>query len=120
MANVELLVFKAVCFALVYCTYGISEILGFDHQEATFDLFLARKLCVTICSAGVVKGFQPSLFKIKGGGVNTVSHGYTKGDDITGTLVLIYTVFSATGVKRNAQLLCPYFGSSPIWISSVL
>lgn len=89
MANVELLVFKAVCFALVYCTYGIS-------------------------------GFQPSLFKIKGGGVNTVSHGYTKGDDITGTLVLIYTVFSATGVKRNAQLLCPYFGSSPIWISSVL
>ncbi|XP_055819248.1 probable aquaporin PIP1-5 [Solanum dulcamara] len=120
--------FGGMIFALVYCTDGISD----THKEVTskflryklngnlvattFGLFLARKLYLTravfyivmqclgtICGAGVVKGFQPSLFKIKGGGANVVSHGYTKGDDITGTFVLLYTVFSATDARRNAR-----------------
>lgn len=86
----------------------------------TFGLFLARKLSLTravfyivmqclgaICGAGVVKGFQPSFYEMKGGGANVVSHGYTKGDglgaEIIGTFVLVYTVFSATDAKRNAR-----------------
>ncbi|OIT04667.1 putative aquaporin pip1-5, partial [Nicotiana attenuata] len=83
-------------------------------------IFLARKLSLTravfyivmqclgaICGAGVVKGFQPSLYQVKGGGANVVNHGYTKGDGlgagIVGTFVLVYTVFSATDAKRNAR-----------------
>ncbi|MCD7473472.1 Aquaporin PIP1-1 [Datura stramonium] len=110
--------FGGMIFALVYCTAGISG--GHINPAVTFGLFLARKLSLTravfyivmqclgaICGAGVVKGFQPSLYQIKGGGANVVSHGYTKGDglgaEIIGTFVLVYTVFSATDAKRNAR-----------------
>ncbi|KAG5625731.1 hypothetical protein H5410_010949 [Solanum commersonii] len=60
------------------------------------------------------------FFKIKGGGANVVSHDYTKGDEIVGTSILVYTVFSATVAQRNGTLPCPYFGSSPDWIYCVL
>ncbi|OIT06814.1 putative aquaporin pip1-5 [Nicotiana attenuata] len=79
-----------------------------------------------ICGAGVVKGFQPSLYQVKGGGANIVNHGYTKGDGlgagIVGTFVLVYTVFSATDAKRNARdtHVPANFGTSPNWICSVL
>ncbi|KAH0731828.1 hypothetical protein KY289_003016 [Solanum tuberosum] len=43
------------------------------------------------------------FFKIKGGGANVVSHDYTKGDEIVGTSILVYTVFSATVAQRNAR-----------------
>ncbi|XP_019244405.1 PREDICTED: probable aquaporin PIP1-5 [Nicotiana attenuata] len=93
---------------------------GGHINPATFGIFLARKLSLTravfyivmqclgaICGAGVVKGFQPSLYQVKGGGANVVNHGYTKGDGlgagIVGTFVLVYTVFSATDAKRNAR-----------------
>lgn len=87
----------------------------------TFGLFLARKLSLTravfyiimqclgaICGAGVVKGLQgDTRYELLGGGANSVSHGYTKGDglgaEIIGTFVLVYTVFSATDAKRNAR-----------------
>ena len=93
---------------------------GHINPAVTFGLFLARKLSLTraifyivmqclgaICGAGVVKGFQPSLYESKNGGANFVSHGYTKGDglgaEIVGTFILVYTVFSATDAKRNAR-----------------
>jgi aquaporin PIP len=60
-----------------------------------------------ICGAGVVKGFQTTLYMGNGGGANSVAPGYTKGDglgaEIVGTFVLVYTVFSATDAKRSAR-----------------
>jgi len=110
--------FGGMIFALVYCTAGISG--GHINPAVTFGLFLARKLSLTravfyivmqclgaICGAGVVKGFQQSLYMSSGGGANAVAPGYTKGDglgaEIVGTFVLVYTVFSATDAKRNAR-----------------
>ncbi|XP_019244613.1 PREDICTED: probable aquaporin PIP1-5 [Nicotiana attenuata] len=101
-----------MCFSAMMC--------GHINPAVTFGMFLARKLSLTravfyivmqclgaICGAGVVKGFQPSLYQVKGGGANVVNHGYTKGDGlgagIVGTFVLVYTVFSATDAKRNAR-----------------
>ncbi|XP_020239780.1 aquaporin PIP1-3 [Cajanus cajan] len=110
--------FGGMIFALVYCTAGISG--GHINPAVTFGLFLARKLSLTraifyiimqclgaICGAAVVKGFQPHQYERLGGGANTLSKGYTKGDglgaEIVGTFVLVYTVFSATDAKRNAR-----------------
>ncbi|XP_061362809.1 aquaporin PIP1-2 isoform X2 [Gastrolobium bilobum] len=110
--------FGGMIFALVYCTAGISG--GHINPAVTFGLFLARKLSLTrtvfyiimqclgaICGAGVVKGFQPHQYERLGGGANTLSKGYSKGDglgaEIVGTFVLVYTVFSATDAKRNAR-----------------
>jgi len=110
--------FGGMIFALVYCTAGISG--GHINPAVTFGLLLARKLSLTraiwymvmqclgaICGAGVVKGFQPDLYQLNGGGANTVNHGYTKGSglgaEIIGTFVLVYTVFSATDAKRSAR-----------------
>ncbi|KAF9598796.1 hypothetical protein IFM89_031464 [Coptis chinensis] len=110
--------FGGMIFALVYCTAGISG--GHINPAVTFGLLLGRKLSLTravwyivmqclgaICGAGVVKGFQPSEYQLRGGGANTVAHGYTKGSglgaEIIGTFVLVYTVFSATDAKRNAR-----------------
>ena len=60
-----------------------------------------------ICGAGVVKGFEKSIYVQKLGGANFVASGYTKGSglgaEIIGTFVLVYTVFSATDAKRNAR-----------------
>ncbi|KAF3449720.1 hypothetical protein FNV43_RR10451 [Rhamnella rubrinervis] len=110
--------FGGMIFALVYCTAGISG--GHINPAVTFGLLLARKVSLTravfymimqclgaICGAGVVKGFQKSQYEMLGGGANTVSPGYSKGDglgaEIVGTFVLVYTVFSATDAKRNAR-----------------
>jgi aquaporin PIP len=110
--------FGGMIFVLVYCTAGISG--GHINPAVTFGLFLARKLSLTravfymvmqclgaICGAGVVKGFQTTLYMGKGGGANSVAPGYTKGDglgaEIVGTFVLVYTVFSATDAKRSAR-----------------
>ncbi|XP_022765036.1 probable aquaporin PIP-type 7a [Durio zibethinus] len=111
-------VFGGMIFALVYCTAGISG--GHINPAVTFGLFLARKLSVTraifymvmqclgaICGAAVVKGFMGKQFVRLGGGINSVSYGYTTGEglgaEIIGTFVLVYTVFSATDAKRNAR-----------------
>jgi len=110
--------FGGMIFALVYCTAGISG--GHINPAVTFGLLLARKLSLTrallymvmqclgaICGAGVVKGFQQTLYMGAGGGANSVNPGYTKGDglgaEIVGTFVLVYTVFSATDAKRSAR-----------------
>ncbi|XP_042448116.1 probable aquaporin PIP1-2 isoform X2 [Zingiber officinale] len=110
--------FGGMIFALVYCTAGISG--GHINPAVTFGLFLARKLSLTralfymvmqclgaISGAGVVKGFQKSVYENNGGGANVVNAGYTKGDglgaEIVGTFILVYTVFSATDAKRNAR-----------------
>jgi len=110
--------FGGMIFVLVYCTAGISG--GHINPAVTFGLFLARKLSLTravfymvmqclgaICGAGVVKGFQTTLYMGNGGGANSVAPGYTKGDglgaEIVGTFVLVYTVFSATDAKRSAR-----------------
>ena len=93
---------------------------GHINPAVTFGLLLARKVSLTraafymmmqclgaICGAGMVKGFQKSQFEMLGGGANTVSSGYTKGDglgaEIMATFLLVYTVFSATDAKRNAR-----------------
>ena len=81
--------FGGMIFALVYCTAGISG--GHINPAVTFGLFLARKLSLTralfymvmqclgaICGAGVVKGFQQTLYMGAGGGANAVNPGYTK------------------------------------------
>jgi aquaporin PIP len=123
--------FGGMIFVLVYCTAGISG--GHINPAVTFGLFLARKLSLTravfymvmqclgaICGAGVVKGFQTTLYMGNGGGANSVAPGYTKGDglgaEIVGTFVLVYTVFSATDAKRSARdshvpvsVVCIYF-----------
>ncbi|CAL5361218.1 hypothetical protein CsSME_00052090 [Camellia sinensis var. sinensis] len=78
--------FGGMIFALVYCTAGISG--GHINPAVTFGLFLARKLSLTravfyivmqclgaICGAGVVKGFQPSIYQANNGGANFVAHG---------------------------------------------
>ena len=110
--------FGGMIFVLVYCTAGISG--GHINPAVTFGLLLARKLSLTrallymvmqclgaICGAGVVKGFQQTLYMGAGGGANSVNPGYTKGDglgaEIVGTFVLVYTVFSATDAKRSAR-----------------
>ncbi|KAI5317167.1 Hypothetical predicted protein [Prunus dulcis] len=111
--------FGGTIFALVYRTAGISG--GHINPAVTFGLFLARKLSLTravfyivmqtlgaIAGAAVVKGFEKSRnFELLGGGANSVAHGYTKGSglgaEIVGTLVLVYTVFSATDAKRSAR-----------------
>jgi len=110
--------FGGMIFVLVYCTAGISG--GHINPAVTFGLFLARKLSLTravfymvmqclgaICGAGVVKGFQTTLYMGNGGGANSVAPGYTMGDglgaEIVGTFVLVYTVFSATDAKRSAR-----------------
>ncbi|WOL07165.1 putative aquaporin PIP1-2 [Canna indica] len=110
--------FGGMIFALVYCTAGISG--GHINPAVTFGLFLARKLSMTravfymvmqclgaICGAGVVKGFQKSVYMSNGGGANVVASGYSKGGglgaEIVGTFILVYTVFSATDAKRNAR-----------------
>jgi len=93
---------------------------GHINPAVTFGLFLARKLSLTrtvfymimqclgaICGAAVVKGFQSNQYERLGGGANTLSKGYSKGDglgaEIVGTFILVYTVFSATDAKRNAR-----------------
>ncbi|XP_070007840.1 aquaporin PIP1-2-like [Nicotiana sylvestris] len=105
-------------FALVYCTASISG--GYINPAVTFGLFLARKLSLTravfymvmqclgaICGAGLVKGFDKTLYQTKGGGAIVVNLGYTKGSglgaEIVGTFVLVYIVFSATDAKRSAR-----------------
>jgi aquaporin PIP len=110
--------FGGMIFVLVYCTAGISG--GHINPAVTFGLFLARKLSLpralfymamqclgAVCGAGVVKGFQQTLYMGNGGGANAVNPGYTKGDglgaEIVGTFVLVYTVFSATDAKRSAR-----------------
>ncbi|KAF3787942.1 putative aquaporin [Nymphaea thermarum] len=110
--------FGGMIFALVYCTAGISG--GHINPAVTFGMLLARKLSLTralfymvmqclgaICGAGVVKGYQRTLYETNGGGANVVNPGYTKGDglgaEIVGTFVLVYTVFSATDAKRSAR-----------------
>lgn len=93
---------------------------GHINPAVTFGLLLARKLSVTravlymimqclgaICGAAVVKGFEKGNYERLGGGANSVSSGFTKGDglgaEIVGTFVLVYTVFSATDAKRSAR-----------------
>eukprot|EP00253_Pinus_taeda_P023685 PITA_23685 len=105
-------------FVLVYCTAGISG--GHINPAVTFAMLLAQKVslnravlymlaqCVgAICGAGMVKYLQKTNYSMGGGGVNSVSAGYTKGSalgaEIIGTFVLVYTVFSATDPKRNAR-----------------
>ncbi|PHT63658.1 hypothetical protein T459_32480 [Capsicum annuum] len=71
--------------------------------------------------AGVIKGFQPSLFEIKDGGANDVIRGYTKGDglgaEIIGTSVLVYGVLCTADAKRNARLPCPCEFWQCFWFS---
>nr|XP_009800972.1 PREDICTED: uncharacterized protein LOC104246785 [Nicotiana sylvestris] len=128
--------FGGMIFALVYCTASISG--GYINPAVTFGLFLARKLSLTravfymvmqclgaICGAGLVKGFDKTLYQTKGGGAIVVNLGYTKGSglgaeivgtfvlvytkgsglgaEIVGTFVLVYIVFSATDAKRSAR-----------------
>ncbi|KDP24476.1 hypothetical protein JCGZ_25040 [Jatropha curcas] len=75
--------FGGMIFALVYCTAGISG----GHINPA--------------------GFEKNQYERLGGGANTISAGYSKGDglgaEIVGTFLLVYTVFSATDAKRNAR-----------------
>ena len=93
---------------------------GHINPAVTFGLFLARKVSLpravayivaqclgAVCGAGLIKGFQTSLYESRGGGANSVSSPYSKGTglaaEIIGTFVLVYTVFSATDPKRSAR-----------------
>jgi aquaporin PIP len=55
----------------------------------------------------MVKTLQKTYYSTGGGGVNSVSEGYTNETallaEIIGTFVLVYTVFSATDPKRKAR-----------------
>nr|AAF61465.1 plasma membrane intrinsic protein 3 [Triticum aestivum] len=119
--------FGGMIFVLVYCTAGISG--GHINPAVTFGLFLARKLSLTravfyivmqclgaICGAGVVKGFQTTLYQGNGGGANSVAPGYTKGDGLglrlVGTFVLVYTVFFR---HRRQSASARRLPTSPFW-----
>ncbi|KAJ9146929.1 hypothetical protein P3X46_029142 [Hevea brasiliensis] len=110
--------FGGMIFILVYCTAGISG--GHINPAVTFGLLLARKLSLVravaymvsqclgaIAGAGLVKAVMKDDYNSLGGGVNSVSSGYSKGTalgaEIIGTFVLVYTVFSATDPKRKAR-----------------
>ncbi|MCD9646992.1 putative aquaporin PIP2-4 [Datura stramonium] len=102
---------------LAYCTAGISG--GHINPAVTFGLFLARKVSLVraimyivaqclgaICGCGLVKAFQKAYYVRYGGGANTLNDDtalYWFGAEITGTFVLVYTVFAATDPKRNAR-----------------
>lgn len=105
-------------FVLVYCTAGISG--GHINPAVTFGFLVARKVSLNravlymvaqcagaVFGAGVVKEMQNSYYYSGGGGVNSVSPGYTQGTaigaELIGTFTLVYTVFSATDPKRNAR-----------------
>ncbi|XP_015076179.1 aquaporin PIP2-7-like isoform X1 [Solanum pennellii] len=111
-------VFGGMVFILVYCTAGISG--GHINPAVTFGLFLSRKISLirgllyiivqylgAICGTALVKAIYKSKFEFYGGGVNSVSPGYTRGiawsAEMIGTFVLVYTVLSATDSKRNAR-----------------
>lgn len=105
-------------FVLVYCTAGISG--GHMNPAVTFGFLVARKLTLNravlymvaqcagaVCGAGMVRELQKTYYYRGGGGVNSLSEGYTKETaliaEILGTFVLVYTVFSATDPKSNAR-----------------
>ncbi|PHU06569.1 Aquaporin PIP2-7 [Capsicum chinense] len=71
--------FGGMIFVLVYCTAGISG--GHINPAVTFGLFLARKVSL----------------------VRAIITGTGLGAEIIGTFVLVYTVFTATDLKRNAR-----------------
>uniref|UniRef100_M8BEA3 Aquaporin PIP1-5 n=1 Tax=Aegilops tauschii TaxID=37682 RepID=M8BEA3_AEGTA len=86
---------------------GIAEFLA-TFLFLYISVLTVMGVCLgAICGAGVVKGFQTTLYQGNGGGANSVAPGYTKGDglgaEIVGTFVLVYTVFSATDAKRSAR-----------------
>ncbi|KAE8731577.1 Aquaporin PIP2-2 [Hibiscus syriacus] len=68
---------------------------------------MAAQCLGAICGCGLVKSFQKSYYNQYGGGANSLADGYNTGTglgaEIIGTLVLVYTVFSATDPKRNAR-----------------
>ncbi|KAI4967550.1 hypothetical protein ZWY2020_024691 [Hordeum vulgare] len=119
--------FGGMIFVLVYCTAGISG--GHINPAVTFGLFLARKLSLTravfymvmqclgaICGAGVVKGFQTTLYMGNGGGANSVAPGYTKGDGLGAEIGdLCARVHRLLRHRRQAQrqrLPRPHFGAA--------
>ncbi|KAF3646460.1 Aquaporin PIP2-1 [Capsicum annuum] len=71
--------FWGMIFVLVYCTARISG--GHINPAVTFGLFLARKVSL----------------------VRAIITGTGLGPEIIGTFVLVYTVFTATDLKRNAR-----------------
>lgn len=62
--------------------------------------YIAAQCLGAICGCALVKAFQGSHYNAYGGGANVVAHGYSTGTglaaEIIGTLILVYTVFSAT------------------------
>jgi len=117
--------FGGMIFVLVYCTAGISG--GHINPAVTFGLFLARKLSLTravfymvmqclgaICGAGVVKGFQTTLYMGNGGGANSVAPGYTKGDGLGAEIVArsCWSTPCSRPLTPSAALETP---TSPSW-----
>ncbi|WOL08087.1 hypothetical protein Cni_G16839 [Canna indica] len=99
--------FGGMIFILVYCTAGISG--GHINPAVTFGLLLARKVSLVRAVLYMVAQClgAKAYFVRYGGGANELSAGYSTGtglaDEIIGTFVLVYTVFSATDPKRNAR-----------------
>ncbi|KAH9553017.1 hypothetical protein CY35_09G098000 [Sphagnum magellanicum] len=109
--------FGGMIFVLVYCTAGISG--GHINPAVTFALLLARKVTIprtvcymiaqcagAVCGVGVVRAVQGStLFHEYGGGANYIHQGYSLGKglvaEMLGTLLLVFTVMSATDPERK-------------------
>ncbi|KAL2892183.1 putative aquaporin PIP1-4 [Bienertia sinuspersici] len=92
---------------------------GHINPAVTFGLLLGRKLSLTraifymimqclgaICGAGVVKGFQPSIYEMNGGGANVVSHDFgTIANWIAVFLVHLATIpITGTGINPARSL----------------
>ncbi|KAJ1694063.1 hypothetical protein LUZ63_010761 [Rhynchospora breviuscula] len=101
---------------------GVAWAIGGGHinPAVTFGLLVGGKVSLiralfymlaqvigAICGAGLVKGFQKDLFNHYGGAANSIQGGYSRGTalgaEIVGTFILVYTVYSATDVKRSAH-----------------
>jgi aquaporin PIP len=92
---------------------------GHINPAVTFALLLARKVTIprtvcymiaqcagAVCGVGVVRAVQGStLFHEYGGGANYIHQGYSLGKglvaEMLGTLLLVFTVMSATDPERK-------------------
>ncbi|WOL05287.1 putative aquaporin PIP2-6 [Canna indica] len=109
--------FGGMIFILVYCVAGISG--GHINPAVTLAMLVVRKISLpwavlymlvqclgAVCGVGIAKGIMKHPYDSLGRGANQVAPGYSQGAalgaEIVGTFVLVYTVFSATDVDRNA------------------
>ncbi|WVZ59353.1 hypothetical protein U9M48_009506 [Paspalum notatum var. saurae] len=88
--------FGGMIFLLVYCTAGMSGLSNDKHC-----LYIVDSTDATLVSQGEWAIHSPDSFARLRGGANGRGAGLAA--EVVGTLVLVYTVLSATDAKRSAR-----------------